>query len=549
MKKGVCACVLLLCRSFLFADIGIIPYRVENPSDFFPTSIGEEYAKLIYVAAVLKKKISVVYPRDVALDLRRNGISPEKAIFPGDLELLGKSGLYDYILVGNIAKAGEKYISESALYSVRSRRTVLKVSVNSSSLISLAEKEVGEVFVSFKNREEKSPAQAALDLVFVIDSSYNVSKDFEGVKNSVLQTATKLIDSMRIDTKIYIIPFSDRTGPASSSAPLNTVISVRDELAGIKPVGGTSAENFSASLRHMVNNVRWRGAAGKMALVISNSEMKGAKLAETYALSARKKGITIYSISLGGLKRDESELIKNISQITNGRHFNAAYHQRLFDHEGKPVDLFYEGGRFFEAKYPDNDWKGGLFLEKNRSEIRRPKQFLDEIIYTEKKAPVDPHGMSKAYSSLSMRNIINENQAESNLDSLFGKIIEAPRAGFSRPLAKVLITDGKISFWLAADDRDSVKFFKEKNADNFYFPLGVSLRADETAAYGFSLIPRSRSIPTDCIPELLKLTFGDMVKKSNYYMSNGLLFPPVWFVNVKAEQIELLDTAADIRGE
>jgi mannose/fructose/N-acetylgalactosamine-specific phosphotransferase system component IID len=112
---------------------------------------------------------------------------------------------------------------------------------------------------------------------------------------------------------------------------------------------------------------------------------------------------------------------------------------------------------------------------------------------------------------------------------------------------RVLITDGKISFWVKVRDKKLMDVFDKYGKNGFYFNAGFNIRKSDSEAYGIELIPTRTDISKDYIPNLASTTFSDIVKNQEFFITKGLGAPPVWFVEIKVENIERNDQKIDVR--
>ncbi len=533
-----------------FSEIAILPYKVNNPSEYFKAETGSEYSKLISLGAVYKKDLDVAAPRDIEMDLRRFGLDPEKTLTGEDLDMIGRARFLDYILLGTLSKSGRKYLSSSVLYSVKEKKAVINMKFSGNSLIELAQKEVREIFYNFKDIK-KSMDKPPLDLVFLIDTSYKMSLEWTSVKDAILRLSGYIIDSLRIDTRIYIIPFSSKTSYDYGSVSLNSITSLRKILDVIQPSGGMNSGNFFNSLKHSVENVKWRRDATKLIMVIANSNIGRTGYNEKYGIISEQKGIKINSISLSSFKADEHEIIKRLSSNTKGNYREVSYHQKVFDVNGSMIELYLEGNRVFQSRVYDISWMDGIIDNKNQyTGFGKPKSYLNEIFYDEKKYIIEPGKIAEEFSNITGERIINKEKLENNLhevlNSIFSGFYNVKGTSYS-PVGKALISDGKISFWIQIYDSGLYNFLNDKYRQGYVMPLGVMIKEDQANAYGISLLPMSYKITSDFVPSLLKAELTDIVKRKKYFMENGLFHPPLWFIDVKIENIELFSRARDIR--
>ncbi len=538
------------------AEIAFIPYQIENPSAEFPESTGGEYSRLLSVAAlVVKEGIEVSSPREIELDLERMKLSPQELITGEDLDLLGRTRGVDYFLLGSLSRRGGIYRSRSVLYSVREGKILSRFRAEGEDRVKLAEKEIRESLGMYRDRAPRRDAVAGrgeMDLLFLVDMSYRVNREWKQVTGGIIALSSRLIDEARMDTRVYIVPFSDRSGYPSASVSVNSITALRDELARLKPAGGARPESFVASLRYAVGSVRWRPSARKSMVVISNSSV-AARGVDQYAIMARKKGIVIDTFSLGQTPGELSEAMERIAAAGSGSHRHVAYRQRLFNASGEPVDVYMENGRLFKSNYPHPEWRKGLYdISMPRRHQGKPKDFMEEVLFDEKSVPVNPYTIPEAYGRITMERIINQEGLESNIDVLLGLVADREtggRRGAPVSAGKALLSDGKISFWVNAPDGEWMELFKQRLKSGHYFLMGVVVVKDTGSPYGVTLMPMIRPVGPDYVPRILRADLGDIVRRDEYFRTRGLWRPPVWFVNVKVESAEGRSGRRDIRGK
>lgn len=539
----------------LYGEIAILPYKIDQSSSDFPQSMGGEYSRLLSVATLLfKQDVDVTSPRESDLDLERMKLSPQDVITQEELDLLGKTVHIDYFLVGTLSHQGGVYRSESVLYSARERKIITRARVSDRDLFACAEKEIKEALLPFRDRPrtKQGGAGSAIDIVFLLDLSYGIHQDWQSVKNAVSGATAELVDTRRLDTRAYLIPFSDRASYASASVSVNSIISVREGLDKLKPAGGSGTDEFRKSLHYAVSNITWRHDARKMIIVISNSNINGGGT-EKYGVIARNKGIVINTLSLGRVSGDQSEMLDRLAAITGGKSHHAAYHQKLYDTSGEAMDVYMENGRFFRSRLSDTAWQNGLYRTGGpRQQNGKPKPFLDELFYNDKKVHPTPYTMPDAFARITMERVLNEDKREDNIEAVIKKGLgKGPgrKQGAPPSAGKVLVSDGNISFWLTAPSPEFMAFFISRHRNGFVFPLGVIVQKDPGSAYGVSLVPVIKELGADFIPQSLKARLSDIVKRADYYTTRGLSHPPVWIVDVKVEQFEKSRADRDIRGK
>jgi hypothetical protein len=90
---------------------------------------------------------------------------------------------------------------------------------------------------------------------------------------------------------------------------------------------------------------------------------------------------------------------------------------------------------------------------------------------------------------------------------------------------------------------------EKQSAEGRYITLGVTVRMRPDEPYGFDFSPRSiiTGIELEQIPGMALTTLREIMKNPGYYMANGLMSPPLWFIRVRVERVERLRGATDIR--
>src|SRR4030042_6893254 len=179
-------------------------------------------------------------------------LSSQDVLTKDDLDLLGKTYLIDYILLGVLSRGGGTYRSESVLYSVRDGKIIIRTRVADKDLFRLAEKEIKEALVPFPNkppRRGREGGWGAMDVLFLLDMSYQMSRDWDSVKNAVTGYTARLIDTLRLDTRVYLVPFSDRIPNPSGAVSVNSITTITGDLDKLNPGGGAGSEDFMKALQ------------------------------------------------------------------------------------------------------------------------------------------------------------------------------------------------------------------------------------------------------------------------------------------------------------
>ncbi len=559
MKKiyvTVCALLALLASSSAFSDTAILPYRLVNPSSFLKDDLSLEYARLMAVATSVKKGMDIYSFTQLEMDLKSLSLNPKGLVTPDSLEVLGRLLNTDYILLGSLSKIPKGYKAESILYSVRSATITSKCNVSSSNLFELAEKEVGEIFYQIPDVQRRTGPESA-DAVILADLSFNVSSEWDSLKDGIKKFASAVSNSWSIDTMLHIIPASEGYEIRQEYLNISSSFRLVNVVDKLKPRSGGSPKNFKNCLMYAVNNIPWRSGADKTLLIISNVPMEDGQFLERYASAAKLKGITIYTISLGQLTSGSMDYLRQLSIIGKGTHTAAAYKQRIYNIDAKPIDLFFEGGRLFQSLIHDSRWQDGLFYgagENKSWNSKRPVSYLDEIFYDPLKFRLKPSNIAEQYPLITQAKIINKDKIEDNIAFQMKKIGDASRKNSTGPrtegnFGKAMLTDGKITMWINIATNDELQFFEKRQEAKFFFPLGVSVQANREDTYGIAFNPSYyiTNLPNEYIPEMMKTGLKKIVDSPDEYMKAGLFRPPVWFIDVRVDMVERYNKIYDVR--
>ncbi|TAL36611.1 MAG: VWA domain-containing protein [Spirochaetes bacterium] len=542
-----------------FAEVAVIPYRVDNPSTYFPEKSGDEYAKLLGVVLAVRKGMEVYPPRDLDADMKSFGISSQGTITAEGLKALGAGRYLDRIVLGKISKTGETYVAESTLYAPGRGKVIARTQVKGQSLAACAEKDAAELFVTAPDAPLKlDPAAdqglATVDLVVVTDTSYAMSAEWETVKAGITGFAGALSENWSAPIRIYVLGFSDAQKLPSYAQPVGSPAALRAGLDATPPRGGPSTDALEAALRFAVTNVPWERGSVRHMLVVSNSPVRRNSQVELSGMTAQKRGIVVSAAAGGRCQWEDAETLRQLAVMGKGRFAQFAYRQRVYDARGKSIDLFMEGGRFFQGQAYGAQWKEGLFSFSGKaSSFMQPKPFLAEIMADRKKYELSPYAMSELYPEIANVALVNADPVENNADVLLPGLgagaSSRGRAGGPHALAKALLSDGKVSIWVRIASQADLDFFKNRESMRAYFTLGVTVQRKPDEAYGFTFHPARfiTRLGDDQVPDAARAGINEMAARPDFYINNGLLKPPVWFVRVKVEALEPVKEAEDVR--
>jgi hypothetical protein len=541
--------------AFAQQEIEVIPYKIANPTENFPIETGKEYAKLVSITAALNKDIIIIPHEKVNAAFKKLSLNSQLTITEEDLISIGNLGNADNILLGTLSKNKDQYSSDSILYSMKNKKIISKCHISSGNLFNLAEEETNEIFFNSPNKK-RTMTDKQIDVVILVDLSYKISAEWVSVKNGIIEFTESVSENWTLNTEINIVPFSEKYNSLNKYSGLKSPQSINEKLKLLIPSGNSSAKDFQNALNYSIKNIPWRKNSEKILIIISNSENIKGKFFEQYALAAKAKKISINSISLGLIKDDALDTLKQIAVIGSGRHYSATYHQKTFNEKGNPVDVFFQDGRIFQSIIYDDSWKDGLFEENRRKQsiMQKPKSFLNEILYDEKKYNINPYNISQYYPALLQLNIVNKEKLENNIASIMQQICANFESAFTKSnnkktISKVQISDGEISLVIQINNEKDLAALKKKVTFNRFFPLGVVVKKSSNEPYGISFYPDlyATGFEEEYIPDIIKTSINKIIKDPDYFISNGILTPPVWFLDIKVIKLENLKKDYDIR--
>ena len=534
---------MILFPCWLYSEsIVVMPYRIEPPLDKIS---GDDYAKMLSLGIMFTKDIDVVNPSEVSLAMEMLGIRPEKEITAEHLHSLGLRCRAEYVLIGLLKKSKGVYYYENVLYSVHNDDVLSRNSGKAKDLYSIVHQEIRDTLINLRDIKSITP-KAKADVAIILDSSYSMSSEIDTVRNSITEFIGELIGKYGIDTRVYLIPSSDNRSFESMTMHQNSIKELQQRLDNIKPSGTAKADTILRSLTYALENIRWRGDASKDIVVINNSEVNKIFLAEQYAKKAKDRNIRISIISGGRVGGDLSDLDR-LSELTDGFDSAISYHQRLFDPQGNSYELYLQRGRVFYSLGEYKFWRDGILSRKgkNTQYVKTPEYF--EELYTAKVKPW-PENLAQFFSTAKGISIGEKNPLQSNIANIFD---ELKNYGFKKDSSfyygKALISDGNISLWVRIRDRDVLEKFLSYSQRGILVKCGFTVSIAEGEPYGITLTPVASDITSDYITDFVRTSLIDIVKNKDYYMTKGIGRPPVWFINVKIENVESYIHAKDIR--
>ncbi len=542
MKRIVIMLFFLSITAALHASIAVMPYRMEVPAGDIS---GRDYSKLLSLTILLSKVTNVLSPEESEIGMKQMGIKPEGSITEENLYNFGIRYKLDYILIGTVTKKRGQYHFDNVYYSVINRKIVSRNTNSAPDIFKLARQEVKDTLFSLPQKESAKQQKEA-DIAFVIDLSYNISDEWDTVKDAINETNTALVGKHNVDTRIFILPFSDRKGQELATVHNNSIKSVREQLESLRPAGSPDMNRFMSVLNHTISNLKWRSGSIKEIVIITNSVLTGIFMSEKYASEAKKRGIKISVISCGKVTGEFGD-IERLPELTGGSIYSVSYHQTVYDASGGKHELYLQRGRIFHSVSLYRQWRKGVLVSvnKNPKYVKVP-DFFEEIYLAEKS--ISPDRMAQVYSDAEHAGLLEKAYLQNNIGDIMELVQGAVTStSVSVNFGKALISDGKISMWVRVTDKKIMQDFIQNEGRGFYTKLGVVVRESKTGEYGVELLPAITGVTADYIPEICRATLTGIFKKPYTYSSTGAGYPPVWFIDVKIENCESYESARDIR--
>lgn len=536
LKQSIALIFFLLTALPLYSSMAVIPYRVSPGSGI----TSDEYAKLLSVTALLIKEIEVQSPHETVIGLRDLGLKPE-SLSAEDLDIFGRRYNLSHILIGTLSRRGGSFVSENILYSVKGKDIISRSTSSDPDLFRTAEKSIKSTFINTRDLFYGVSVNEA-DIAVIIDLSYRINSEWNDIKKSVIDFTSSLIEKHGINTRIYILPYSDRRSFESARVAINSITEVKKGLDSLNPAGSPDKSSLARVLNYALRNIKWRSSASRKIIIISSSSAEGIPFPEKPGFEAKQKKITIDTISGAGVENRKSDL-ERLSDITGGKNFSIVYQQSAFDASGMRHELYLERARVFTSAYLHNHWQSGII-----STLRNAKgsPSPDEIFLPRVKPA--PDNMTEILSESLNRNIIQREPVKTNLNYLFSAISSTFSGAGSTPFAgKALIYSGNVPIWIKIQDEALMSRFEEMARRSFYQTAPFFVRRAPSEPHGIELIPLGKNIEKGFIPASGMAEVENIIKKSEQFTTGGIGSPPLWFIEFKVERTERFGIKRDIR--
>lgn len=519
--------ILLLTVLSLYADIAVLPYKIESADPSFGQKMGIEYAKLVGLAMYIQKGITVYSYDLLESDMREFGIDPQGIVDENKLTLLGKAQCIDHIQIGTITKSKKGYSVKSILYNVTQNKIVSRCSEFAHDLYELAITEMRSLYLNYPDTQH-STTTSSYDIAFLIDNSYSASHEWKDIKKGILTLCDTISDGWN-DMRVYIVPILSH----SKKMGMNVITSgttLDDTLQELSLTKGI-VKSITPQLNYLAKSIPWRKDAKKLCVIIAASSCNYNE-ARSMRFILKKNNVTIYAVGTGTLTHADRVAL---SQFVDS-YYDVTYHQRMYDISGNPVDVFCEAERIFHGDAGAR-WTNGV-----TTKTKAAKPFVAEVFGATVESPYE---LSTVYPKLSSIKILNTDELENNIVDICQTIAVASTVQ-EKEVAQVLLSSEGYSLWLPVVDAGVLAYFRQNQNIRMY--IGISPKQDLGAPYGVALLPVAfTGVPGSHIPSMLKMTLKDIIQRKNF--SKGLFNPPVWFVPVIVKQIMVNSSQDDIRNK
>jgi len=540
------------CSGILYADVAVLPYKVESTTSSVSEETGNQYARLAGVAARISRGLDIYSPDMLERDMKSLSIDPRGVVDRKQLQLLGKTRYIDYIQTGTIMATGKSFKVKSILYSVARDTIVVRCEEEASTLFDLAEKETSELYFQFSESKWRGSPES-VDMVVLVDNSYNMSHEIDQVREGIREMADAASMKWASDTRVFVVPL---IGASPSSRGLEAVTapySLQRKLKKLELKKGSPVENVPRWISHISRSFRWRKDSMKTLCVVLNTRRVDYSMLHRYRYMLRNRGVTVNVLAGGKLHLRDRKSLQRMAASAKGTYYDTTYHQRLFDLQGNAIDVFLEGGRLFHGQVPGNRWKDGVLIRRGSGTLASatPKGFVDEVFYENRIQVLEPYDLKKEYQRISGKKILGSKKLEHNTGHLLkmtGETMGERQPGKGQGvMARVMLSSGEQSVWVNVIRKEDLEFFRKKKNMGHTFMLGVSPVPQPAASYGLTFSPYHfiTGMTGQYIPEMMKVSLKDIIVRQDHYRQEGLFSPPIWFVDVNVTEIRRKKGAGD----
>lgn len=175
-----------------------------------------------------------------------------------------------------------------------------------------------------------------LDIVFVMDTTGSMGEEIDRLKATIQIINDNIVTlKPRPAVRFGMVLYRDKGDEyVTKIIPLTENLSTFEkELAKVKAGGGGDRpEDLESALDETINKINWNVNGIRLAFVITDADAH-LDYGRTYtyidaSVSAKNKGIKLYTIGTGGLPIQGEYLLRQISQLSNARYIFLTYGEK-----------------------------------------------------------------------------------------------------------------------------------------------------------------------------------------------------------------------------
>ncbi len=168
------------------------------------------------------------------------------------------------MLTGTLSRSGGVYISESVLYSNGAAEGRREGTGARGQPFRARGKGHPRDIRHLSRPEHPVAGDASIDVVLVLDTSYNVSREWDAVRTESAAFASGLSGDWEASLRLYIAPFSGAPATPKAIRARTSPLSLKQELTVFEPEAGRDRKRSAGPLSLAVDAVPWRAEAKKV---------------------------------------------------------------------------------------------------------------------------------------------------------------------------------------------------------------------------------------------------------------------------------------------
>jgi Mg-chelatase subunit ChlD/TolB-like protein len=203
---------------------------------------------------------------------------------------------------------------------------------------------------------QTSNSPSGMDIVFLLDTTGSMGSEINQLKTTIETIHLNLSQSKELrPVRFGMVLYRDRGDDyVTKVVPLTENLrSFQTELNKVSADGGgDTPEDLQAALIDTVEKMNWETNSVKLAFVITDAPPQmyaNQKTYKTTALEAKARAIKIHSIGTGGLPLQGEYILRQISQLTQGRYIFLTYGEKGESEGGTQGSVSHHTGSNFQT--------------------------------------------------------------------------------------------------------------------------------------------------------------------------------------------------------